>query len=417
VRNLASKRRTLNPPSQGCGAAGAQHRISNSDCCIPALDVRLSAFDVLWLNTELVTFIRDIIKTRGPQSFAWFMQQALYHARHGYYSSDRAAIGRRGDYFTNVSVGPLFGQLLAAQFTEIWECLGTSDNFVIVEQGAHHGELARDVLDWTRERIPRFFAALRYQIVEPFPVLQDRQSKTLASFADKLSWRDSVKQLAPFVGLHFSNELLDSMPVHLLVSGKDGWREKYVDIQGDEFVFIERPITDRRLENLPALPVGYQVEINLAALDWIDDLASKLQRGVVIVIDYGFAREEFYAPHRSAGTLQVRTQHRHLRSPFDDIGHADITTHVDWTSFVERAEMNGLRLQGFTDQHHFVTGIVSELFAAPEDSKAKRALQMLLHPEMLGRAFQVLALTKDFDLAAPLAGFRFMRDASAALGV
>jgi SAM-dependent MidA family methyltransferase len=344
------------------------------------------------------------------------MQQALYHPEHGYYSSGRAAIGRHGDYFTNVSVGALFGQLLGAQFAEVWEYLGKFNNFVIVEQGAHDGALARDVLEFARTRFPRFFAALRYEIVEPFPVLQDRQSKTLAGFADKVNWSDSIENLAPFVGLHFSNELLDSMPVHLLVSGKDGWREKSVDLRGDEFVFVERPITDSRLANPPARPPG-EAEINLAALDWIDSLASKLQKGFVVVIDYGFAREEFYAPNRTTQTLQVRAQHRRLRSPLDEIGRADITTHVDWTSLVERAQTRGLQLYGFTDQHHFITGIITELAALPEDSKAKRALQTLLHPEMLGRAFQVLALTKDIELTAPLAGFKFTRDAAAALGL
>jgi SAM-dependent MidA family methyltransferase len=368
------------------------------------------------LHTELVQFIRDTIKTRGPQSFAWFMQQALYHPEHGYYSSGRAAIGRHGDYFTNVSVGALFGQLLAAQFAEVWEYLGKSNNFVIVEQAAHDGALARDMLEFARIRLPRFFAALRYEIVEPFPVLQDRQSKTLAAFADKVNWSDSVENLAPFVGLHFSNELLDSMPVHLLVSGKDGWREKFVDLRGDEFVFVERPITDSRLANLPARPPG-ESEINLAALDWIDSLASKLQKGVVIVIDYGLAHEEFYAPHRTAGSLQVRVQHRRLRSPLDEVGHADITAHVDWTRLAERAQTRGLQLYGFTDQHHFITGILSELFAPSDDSRNKRALRTLLHPEMLGRAFQVLALIKDVELTAPLAGFKFMRDARAALGL
>src|ERR1700756_3077277 len=105
------------------------------------------------------------------------MQQALYHPEYGYYSSGRAAIGRRGDYFTNVSVGPLFGRLLAMQFAEIWKQLSDEDRFVIVEQGAHHGEFAGDVLKAARKECPKFFEQLRYQIIEPFPILQARQSK------------------------------------------------------------------------------------------------------------------------------------------------------------------------------------------------------------------------------------------------
>src|SRR5256885_12501112 len=129
-------------------------------------------------NTGLVEMIREQIRSRGPQSFAWFMEQALYHPAHGYYSSDRAVIGRRGDYFTNVSVGPLFGELLAAQFAEIWERLGQPDDFAIVEQGAHDGQFARDVLESSQKRSPEFFEALRYRIVEPFPILQEQQARS-----------------------------------------------------------------------------------------------------------------------------------------------------------------------------------------------------------------------------------------------
>jgi SAM-dependent MidA family methyltransferase len=341
-------------------------------------------------HSPLAEFIRAEIKQRGAQSFAWFMEQALYHPEHGYYSSDRAAIGRRGDYFTNVSVGPLFGELFAAQFAEIWERLGKLDNFIIVEQGAHHGEFARDVLESARKRFPEFFSALCYQIVEPFSALQDRQSETLQPFRDRVLWKKSLDDLEAFVGIHFSNELLDAMPINL--------RGKLVGVDGDKFVFVE---------GATGTPT------NQSMLDWIDCLSTKLQRGFVIAVDYGFSHAEFRE------VLQVRAKHRTLDSPFEEIGEADITAHVNWTDLAERAEASGLRVAGFTDQHHFLTGIISESPAwfAKADAKAKRALQTLLHPEMLGRAFQVLALTKDVDLSAPLCGFKFTRNARATLGL
>jgi SAM-dependent MidA family methyltransferase len=332
------------------------------------------------------------------------MQQALYHPEHGYYSSGRASIGRRGDYFTNVSVGPLFGQLLAAQFAQIWQRLGQIDNFIIVEQGAHHGDFARDVLEAVRKIQPEFFEALRYRIVEPFPVLQDRQSKTLVEFGERVQWKKSLGELEPFTGAHFSNELLDAMPADL--------RGKLVGLEEDKLVFIERPLDKA-------------AQINRAALDWIDHLSTKLERGFVIAIDYGFARDDFRE------VLQVRTQHRLLDSPFEQIGEADLTMHINWTELAERAESRGLRVAGFTDQHHFVTGIISELGrgGSPEPPagdwgqsplpslKARRALQTLVHPEMLGRAFQVLALSKDVDSSTPLAGFKFARESRSALGI
>src|SRR3977135_954800 len=126
-------------------------------------------------NPDLVAFIREIIRQRGPVTFDWFMEQALYHPEFGYYSSGQCAIGRRGDYFTNVSVVSLFGRLLGAQFAEMWESLGRPGDFTIVEQGAHHGEFAGDVLEEVRQRTPDFFSALRYCVIEPFPILEARQ--------------------------------------------------------------------------------------------------------------------------------------------------------------------------------------------------------------------------------------------------
>lgn len=344
------------------------------------------------------------------------MEQVLYHPEHGYYSSGGCAIGRKGDYFTNVSVGPLFGQLMVAQFAEIWEELGKIDDFVIVEQGAHDGQFARDVLQSSQERTPEFFEASRYRIIEPFPILREWQSQRLEPFRDKIEWRNSLE---PFVGVHFSNELLDALPVRLI----SGDVEKLVELQGDKFLFIERPRSN--------------TAFNQAALDWVDSVAANLQRGYVITIDYGHSGNEFQ------GNVQVRARHRHLDSPFEQIGHADITMQVDWITIARRAEANGLRVAGFTDQHHFLTGIVSELGRAdspafawlrrgrpeppagdwgqsplPDSPKTKRALQTLLHPEMLGRAFQVLALARNVDSdVPPLAGFKFAREARSTLGL
>ena len=395
-------------------------------------------------STEIAQFIREHIRANGPVPFPWFMEQALYHPKFGYYASGRAEIGRQGDYFTNVSVGPLFGRLLATQFFEIWRKLGKTDNFAIVEQGAHHAEFAADVLGSIRASFPDFFSTLHYCIIEPFAVLRDRQAQKLAEFGDKIEWRDSVESLEPFVGIHFSNELLDALPVHLIVSqcGRDlsvatksEWLEKRVALDDGRFVFVEQPIVDPALKaqvkkveaascrlraetrqdaaSFPAL------EINLAALDWIDNLSTKLTEGFVLTIDYGFPRAEFYAADRTSGTLQIRSQHCSLDSPFAAIGHSDITAHVEWTSIAERAEACGLRLAGFTDQHHFLTGLISEVadFFEKADAKTKRALQTLLHPEMLGRSFQVLALARNVDAMIDLSGFKFARNARAALGL
>ncbi len=235
-------------------------------------------------DQPLVDSIRDLIRREGPIPFARFMEQALYHPEHGFYSSGRCAIGRRGDYFTSVSVGPLFGRLLAGQFAEIWETLGRPDDFVIVEQGAHHGEFASDVLGALCEQNPEFFATVRYRIVEPFAVLRERQQQgALRSFRERTEWAESLETMDSFCGVHFSNELIDAMPVHLIVAtGEERrWRERLVEQTSCGFTFVDRPIVDPhlrlRLTKIPPAPDGgYETEINLAALDWIEVLAGEV---------------------------------------------------------------------------------------------------------------------------------------------
>ena len=387
-------------------------------------------------NSELIQIIRTEIGLNGPISFARFMELALYHPGCGYYAGGRANIGRRGDFFTNVSVGSLFGKLLAVQFAEIWEKLGRPHDFEIVEQGAHDGIFAADSLSALRQFTGDCFAATSYCIVEPFPIWRERQQKNLREFSEKIAWVASVDEIAPFVGIHFSNELFDSLPVHLIVSGgvMNGatvWNEKFVlehrlsacapsgvelRCPDASFEFVTSTLSrpDLLPHHLGFFPGGFETEVNLAAPKLMSEIAAKLSRGVILTIDYGFSRTEFYSLHRSQGSLQVRAKQRKLSSPFQQIGLADISAHVEWTSLAEAAQSSGARPIGFTDQHHFLTGIISKFFPdAAFDASEKRALQTLLHPEMLGRDFQALALGKDFH--ETLSGFRFARDSAAAL--
>jgi SAM-dependent MidA family methyltransferase len=402
-------------------------------------------------NPELFQLIRREIEQNGPIPFARFMELALYQPEHGYYASGRASIGRHGDFFTNVSVGPLFGKLLAAQFAEIWERLGRPDDFTIVEQGAHDGRFAADVLKALRQSVGECFAASSYIIVEPFVIWRERQEKNLRDFIGKISWRKSIDQLARFAGVHFSNELFDSLPVHVIVSGgiangATDWKEKFVTLSEHrpsacqrtgspwracapspesfrgcsdppfKFVTAELSRPELRLDQPGFFPAGFETELSVAAPKLMGEIASKLSRGVILTIDYGFVRPEFYSLDRTEGSLQVRAKQKKLSSSFEQIGLADISAHVEWTGLAEAALSSGAKPIGFTDQHHFLTGIVSTFFPHAElNFSEKRALQTLLHPEMLGRNFQALALGKNF--VEKLSGFLFARDPARELGI
>jgi SAM-dependent MidA family methyltransferase len=339
------------------------------------------------------------------------MELALYHPQHGYYGAGRAALGRAGDYFTSVSVGAVFGELLGGEFREMWERLGRPGGFTIVEQGANDGTFAADVLGWSREEAPDFFEALRYEIVEGLEVLRGRQRERLGEFAGKVSWRTGLAELPPFTGVHFSNELIDAFPVHL-VRYRDGqWRELYVtaELEWRELPAGE-PALLERLADVPQIE-GYTTEVNLDAPRWAKALAGKIERGWVLTIDYGFPREHYYAPQRREGTLECYAGHAKGLDPLANPGFRDLTAHVEFTSLARAFLAAGMEVAGYTDQHHFLMGLASRAFAgrAPSAREA-RCLKTLLHPEMLGTAFQVLGMSRGTP-GGSLAGFQFARDA------
>lgn len=376
------------------------------------------------MRGQLEEILRARIARDGPIPFRDFMDAALYHPEHGYYTSGRAGIGRGGDFFTSVSVGPLFGTLLARQFAEIWERLGEPREFTIVEQGAHRGDFARDVLTALRANAPACFAATRYHLIEPSTALRAAQGATLGGFT--VHWFPTLDALPAFTGVHFSNELLDAFPIHAVAWDGTVWRETHVALDGERFVLTDLAITSAPLQaalaQLPPVPADYRTEINLAALAWLDTLAAKLTRGFALVIDYGFPRADYYRPERTTGTLTGYAQHRRVADLLTAPGETDLTAHVDFTALAERATASGLRVTGFTDQHHFIVALGTLHFPdtipdTPASQRELRAFKTLMHPQMMGRSFQVLALEKTANSPTPLTGLRFARAAALALGL
>jgi SAM-dependent MidA family methyltransferase len=373
----------------------------------------------------LAALLCERIEREGPLTFRDFMAAALYHPEHGYYGSGRAAIGRKGDYFTSVSVGALYGKLLARQFVEIWRRLGEPPRWAIVEQGAHSGKFAGDVLQELATFSPDAAGTLCYTIVEPSARLVALQQEQLSSYGSSVRWCSSLAELPPCEGVHFSNELLDALPVHRVASRAGEWVEQYVTFSAQSFRFVDGPLSSEglraRLALLPEVPDGYETEVNLAALQWLWELAPKITCGVILVVDYGFSRAEYYRPERTDGTLTGYANHRRQPEPLARPGEIDLTAHVEFTSIVEEAERLGWELHGFTDQHHLMVGLTS-LYFKEEDGSAPdpqelRAFKTLMHPELLGRSFKALCIERGLSTGEPLAGFRFARSSRATLGL
>ncbi|MCX7915158.1 MAG: SAM-dependent methyltransferase [Verrucomicrobiae bacterium] len=301
----------------------------------------------------LASIREEIAQCGGTITFCRFMELALYHPQHGYYTRGAAKLGRNGDYFTSVSVGPLFGQIIARQLA-LWN---VSE---VTEFGGHTGQLRQDVLT--------VLPGLTYRVIEVGDVWPER-----------------------FRGCVLSNEFLDALPVHRLC----GEQEVYVT---DGFRERLGPRSDPRL---PALPPGYRSEINLQALDWLTAVSARMEPGTyLLTFDYGLERTEYFAPHHATGHLQCYYRHKRHTDPYRHIGEQDITAHVEFTSLIEHGERLGLETVRFGDQGRYLLEVGEPIIAALVEREAGRfshlrnQLHQLTHPALMGRAFKVLIQRK-----------------------
>ncbi|HUA67176.1 MAG TPA: SAM-dependent methyltransferase [Candidatus Saccharimonadales bacterium] len=358
----------------------------------------------------LIEVIRREVAASGVLSFARFMELALYCPDYGFYEAKKDNLGRRGDFFTSVSVGELFGQLLAFQFAEWLEALRiTNCELRIVEAGAHDGTLANDILNWLQAARPNLFEQIHYGIIEPSLRRQEWQKEKLEKFGSAVRWFSDFEHLklraqsSKLAGIVFSNELLDAMPVRRF--GWDAtakkWFEWGVAFEGEKFTWAKIWNSEFRIQNSEletVLPDGYIVEISPAAENWWREAASALGCGWLMTLDYGFTADELFSPARPRGTLRAYFRHHLADDPLANVGEQDITAHVNFSTIQAAGEAAGLTTQNLFTQTHFLIRILEKAikdksFGEWNVSRA-RQFQTLTHPEHLGRAFRALIQSK-----------------------
>ena len=356
------------------------------------------------------SIIHREIEKCGVMSFARFMEIALYCPESGYYETQKDSAGRRGDFYTSVSTGELFGQLLAFQFAGWLEELRISNcEFQIAEAGAHDGKLANDILNWLQLNRPKLFGQIEYCLIEPSGFRQEWQKETLKQFAPRVRWFTDFENLklktknSKLNGIIFSNELLDAMPVRRF--GWDAknkkWFEWGVTVAGEKFVWAKIEysgfrIQDSELESV--LPDNYTIETSPAAGSWWREAAGILERGKLIAIDYGLTAAEQFSPARTNGTLRAYFRHRASNDLLANIGEQDLTAHIDFSTIQKAGEEAGLETVFFSTQTKFLTQILEKTLPGKifgEWTSARtRQFQTLTHPEHLGGAFRVLVQSR-----------------------
>ncbi|MSP52781.1 MAG: class I SAM-dependent methyltransferase [Gammaproteobacteria bacterium] len=378
--------------------------------------------EVLAYSAHLQNIIREkIVLAGGKISFAEFMRLALYapadaQGRGGYYTGGTEKFGPEGDFITAPIISEFFSYALAEQCATVFNTLSQKN---ILEFGAGTGIMAADILQHLEKNnnLPA-----QYYILEISADLQQRQRDILQEkiphLIARVQWLSTLPE--KFSGIILANEVLDAMPVHQIMCTENEVQERYVIWQDKQFKYLESDISSVRLRaavdtiqtELRHFSAGYQTEINLMLDAWLASLAEILQQGVILLIDYGFPRHEYFHPQRSMGTLMCHYRHRAHSDPFLNVGLQDITAHVDFTAVAEAATKNNLDVLGFTTQAAFLlNNKILELANSEHDQQRWRnvqKIQQLIAPQEMGELFKVMALGKNFYEALPAFEFKDM---------
>jgi len=353
----------------------------------------------------------EIEQQGGAIAFSRFMELALYAPRLGYYSGGAAKLGAAGDFTTAPEISPLFGAALARAAAAI--IAQSAPN--IIEFGAGTGKLARDVLTSLQAG---GVAVDSYTIIELSGELRARQQEALRDFP-QVRWRDGFPDA--FSGVVLANEVLDAMPVELVLKTADGWRRQMVTVEGGRFAYVQQEPDAtlaaqlaRQIPEAASLPDGYLTEIHPVACGFMASLAQMFignggGKGAALLFDYGFPAHEYYVDQRSGGTLMCHYRHHSHPEPFYLPGLQDITAHVDFTAMALAAQDAGLEVLGYMNQASFLLGCgIGELLLQtdPEDVvrylPQSKAVHKLVSPSEMGELFKVLAVGREVELPQAL---------------
>ena len=362
--------------------------------------------------------IRDQVAASPDRAltFAEAMALALYHPQHGYYGRGPLRIGRGGDFYTAVSVGPLYGRLIAEVAERTWGALGQPADFTLIEQGAHDGQLMEDVLRGLEAMQSPLAGQVRCLIIEANPAYRSAQSARLTPLlSSRLEWRDLPAALAegPANAFFYTNELLDAFPVHRVCWTGSAWVEQKVALadDGTGFVWRDAPISDDRVkaevDRLPTdLPAGYTTEVHPDAVDWVREIGRSAFRGTLLIADYGLEDHEYYTPERTDGTVRRYFEHKTDGNVLSNLGACDLTAHINFTRIIDEAQAGGFASLAMTDQGRFLTRLAASwlrrLEGAPptaETAALLRQFHTLTHPSHMGMKFRICLLGRGVEVA------------------
>lgn len=369
------------------------------------------------LSKQIIKKIKD-----NPEckiTFYEYMKMALYEKKLGYYMKDNSKIGKKADFYTSSSVGDVFARTLMKNFLELFIYVTDEKEYNFLEIGGGNGRFANDALNELKAKNKKIYDNFKYYMLEVSPFHKNLQYEKLLNHLDKVIWINNISELPKhFKGIIFSNELIDSFPVHKVQQCSEELLEIYVtwDDINEMFLEVSGEISDSRIaeyfeKQKIQLKDKQIAEVNLDVFKWLDSINNVLEKGYILTIDYGYLAEVLYDDNRLAGTLMCYFNHKASVNPFQNIGEQDITSHVNFSALIDYSKSLGFINAYFNFQSNFLlnNGILdffTEFYLLSMetkgvindcDLKTNRSIRQLIAPNEMGETFKVLLIQKNIE--------------------
>jgi NADH dehydrogenase [ubiquinone] 1 alpha subcomplex assembly factor 7 len=338
---------------------------------------------------SLEDHIKNLIAKNGAISIAQFMEEALANPQYGYYQK-QDPFGKAGDFVTAPEISQIFGEMIGIWVASVWQSMG-SIPIALAELGPGRGTLMQDLLRGTKH-IPGFHRNIKVHMVETSPTLQQIQKEKLGFTGVEIKWHKDISSLPDIPTIIIANEFFDALPIHQYIETENGWSEKLVGIQNDKLAFM---LSSDNLELGHDAQIGAVLETSPVTINIVEQLSKHIASygGAMMVVDYGYAHCGY------KDTLQSVKNHQY-HDILEDVGNADITAHVDFSSIAETAKKSGINASDVITQNALLLALGIEIRkqALLKNASEKQkddiisATDRLINPDAMGTLFKAITL-------------------------
>ena len=364
--------------------------------------------DEKYISDIALSEIKQKIKLNGGKiSFSKFMHHALYAPVVGYYSGKSEKFGESGDFITAAEETGILGRIIAKQCSVI---LNEIPDASIIEYGPGSGALAISIL---KQLLKMDLKPRAYYMVDVSEDLIERQKNRISTefpeIYDSVIWISKIPD--GFSGIVIGNEVIDSMPFERFMISDKRILQFFVGIKEEELVNKLEPANPELKKYVKQIESkigkylcdGFISEVSFKGRDWINEISLKLNQGMVILLDYGVSRSEYYSDDKNQGWMHCHFKHHKHFEPLIYPGIQDITTWVDFSLISETAKANGMMVDAYLTQAQFIinNGIEDEFLGFDSmDTKKQmeltRQIKLLTLPDKMGSNFKCLVMKKNF---------------------